>query len=91
MFLSCFVSSVLCIAKEQLQALQTQQTQMFKSMLEQQQEQQKAEKESMAQMFKTMIEQQQQQQKQVQDMQNLFLIQQQSQALMGIIEKLVPK
>ncbi|XP_068743655.1 caldesmon-like [Montipora capricornis] len=61
--------------KEQLQALQTQQTQI------------------MAQMFKTMIDQQQQQQKQVQDMQNLFLIQQQtqSQALMGIIEKLVPK
>ena len=79
--------------KEQLQALQTQQTQMFKYMLEQQQAQQKQEKESMAQMFKTMIEEQQQQQKQVQDMQNLFLIQQQtqSQALMGIIEKLVPK
>ena len=66
---------------------------MFKSMLEEQQEQKKQEKESMAQMFKTMIEQQQQQQKQVQDMQNLFLIQQQTQtqALMGIIEKLVPK
>ena len=79
--------------KEQLQALQTQQTQMFKAMLEKQQEQQKQEKDSMAQMFKTMVEQQQQQQKQVQDMQNLMLIQQQTQtqALMGIIEKLVPK
>ena len=66
---------------------------MFKSMLEQQQTQQKKEKVSMSQMFKTMIEQQQQQQKQVQDMQNLFLMQQQtqSQALMGIIEKRVPK
>ena len=79
--------------KEHLQAIQTQQTQMFKSILEQQQAQQRQEKESMAQMFKTMIEQQQQQQKQVQDMQNLFLIQRQtqSQALIGIIENLVPK
>lgn len=79
--------------KEKLQALQAQQTLMFQSMLEQQQAQQKQEKDSMAEMFKTMIEQQQQQQKQVQDMQSLFLIQQQTQtqALMGIIEKLVPK
>ena len=77
---------VLC---KEFQALQTQQTQMFKSMLEQQQTQ---EKESTAQMFKTMIDQQQEQQKQVQDVQKLVLIQQQTQyqALMGIIERAVP-
>ena len=63
------------LEKGPLHALQTQQTQMFKSMLEQQQAQQKQEKANMAQMLKTMIEQQQQQQqKQVRDMQNLFLI-----------------
>lgn len=53
----------------------------------------KQEKESRDLMFKTMIEQQQQQQKQVQEMQSMMLMQQQAQtqALMGLIEKLVPK
>ena len=50
---------------EWLQTLHTHQTQMFKTMVVQQQQGQKQEKESMSQMFKAIMEQQQQQQRQM--------------------------
>ena len=47
----------------------------------------------MSKIFKTLLDQQQRQPKQVQDMQNLLLMQQQThtQAMMALLEKLVPK
>ena len=66
---------------------------MFKVMMDQQQQVQKQEKDDMSKIFKTLLDQQQHQQKQVQDMQNLLLMQQQTktQAMMALLEKLVPK
>ena len=52
---------------------------MFKVMMDQQQQVQKQEKDDMSKMFKTLLDQQQHQQRQVQDMQNLLLMQQQTQ------------
>ena len=76
-----------------MQNIQTQQIQMFKVMMDQQQQVQKQEKDDMSKIFKTLLDQQQHQQKQVQDMQNLLLMQQQTQtqAMMALLEKLVPK
>ena len=68
---------------ERLQNIQTQQIQMFKVMMDQQQQVQKQEKDDMSKMFKTLLDQQQHQQKQVQDMQNLLLMQQQTQTHTG--------
>ena len=76
---------------ERLQNIQTQQIQMFKVMMDQQQQVQKQEKDDMSKMFKTLLDQQQHQQRQVQDIQNLLLMQQQTQAMMALLEKLVPK
>ena len=72
---------------------QTQQIQMFKVMMDQQQQVQKQEKDDMSKISKTLLDQQQHQQKQVQDMQNLLLMQQQTQtqAMMALLEKLVAK
>ena len=66
---------------------------MFKVMMDQQQQVQKQEKDDMSKIFKTLLDQQQHQQKQVQDMQNLLLMQQQTQtqAMMALLEKLVAK
>ena len=54
---------------------------------------QKQEKDDISKMFKTLLDQQKHQQRQVQDMQNLLLMQQQTQtqAMMALLEKLVPK
>ena len=62
-------------------------------MMDQQQQVQKQEKDDMSKIFKTLLDQQQHQQKQVQDMQNLLLMQQQTQtqAMMALLEKRVPK
>ena len=78
---------------ERLQNIQTQQIQMFKVMMDQQQQVQKQEKDDMSKMLKTLLDQQQHQQRQVQDMQNLLLMQQQTQtqAMMALLEKRVPK
>ena len=78
---------------ERLQNIQTQQIQMFKVMMDQQQQVQKQEKDDMSKMFKTLLDQQKHQQRQVQDMQNLLLMQQQTQTqgMMALLEKLVPK
>ena len=78
---------------ERLQNIQTEQIQMLKVMMDQQQQVQKQEKDDMSKMFKTLLDQQQHQQRQVQDMQNLLLMQQQTQtqAMMALLEKLVPK
>ena len=66
---------------------------MFKVMMDQQQQVQKQEKDDMSKTFKTLLDQQQHQQKQVQDMQNFLLTQQQTktEAMMALLEKLVPK
>ena len=62
-------------------------------MMKEQQQVQNQEKNDMSKIFKTLLDQQQHQQKQVQDMQNLLLMQQQTktQAMMALLEKLVPK
>ena len=62
-------------------------------MMDQQQQVQKKEKNDMSKMFKTLLDQPKHQQRQVQDMQNLLLMQQQTQtqAMMALLEKLVPK
>ena len=52
---------------------------MFKVMIDQQQQVQKQEKDDMSKMFKTLLDHQKHQQRQVQDMQNLLLMQQQTQ------------
>ena len=65
---------------------------MFKVMLDQQQQVKKQEKDDMPKMFKTLLDKKQHQQKQVQDLQNLLLMQQetQTQAITALLEKLVP-
>ena len=61
-------------------------------MLDQQQQVKKQEKDDMPKMFKTLLDKKQHQQKQVQDLQNLLLMQQetQTQAITALLEKLVP-
>ena len=65
---------------------------MFKVMKDEQQQVQKQEKDETSKMFKTVLDQKKHQQRQVQDMQNLLLMRQQTQtqAMMAVLEKLVP-
>ena len=61
-------------------------------MKDEQQQVQKQEKDETSKMFKTVLDQKKHQQRQVQDMQNLLLMRQQTQtqAMMAVLEKLVP-
>ena len=62
-------------------------------MMDHQQQVQKHGKDVMSKTLKTLLDQQRHQQKQVQDMQNFLLMQHQTQtqAMVALLEKLVPK